>query len=77
MQKQFAQNSRLLDEKQCNYSSISTFRNGYFTEQILFICLRVNGFTLENFTIYSYSWSWKDAEKLCRDIGGYLPVFSK
>ena len=63
------------DQKECNYSSYAD--DGYFIDKYYYLfeshTVKRTGFVLSK--TYSKLWSWKDADKLCRDIGGHLPYF--
>ena len=63
------------DQKLCNYSSYE--ENGYFKNKYYYLYeSRSKGMTGRLVaTVYPKLWSWKDANDLCRDIGGHLPYF--
>ena len=63
------------DQKLCNYSSYT--ENGYFMNKYYYLFespfIKVTGYFVAK--VYHKLWSWKDANQLCKDIGGHLPYF--
>ena len=63
------------EQKECNYSSYA--EDGYFIDKYYYLFeSRFTKITGSLIGRLSYTlWSWKDADKLCRNIGGHLPYF--
>ena len=65
----------LNSQKRCNYSSYA--EDGYFMNKYYYLfeshSVFLNGFLVRK--SYSKLWSWKEADNLCRYIGGSLPYF--
>ena len=63
------------EQKECNYSSYAD--DGYFINKYYYLfesrSTKMTGGVVGR--LYTKLWSWKDADKLCRDIGGQLPYF--
>ena len=63
------------EQKECNYSSYA--EDGYFIGKYYYLFERrstkMTGSVMGR--LYSKMWSWKDAETICRNIGGHLPYF--
>ena len=63
------------EQKECNYSSYAD--DGYFIDKYYYLfesrSTKMTGSVAGR--LYTKLWSWKDADVLCRDIGGHLPYF--
>ena len=63
------------DQKLCNYSSYT--EDGYFMNKYYYLFenpyIKMTGGIVAK--VYHKLWSWKEANHLCRDIGGHLPYF--
>ena len=63
------------DQKLCNYSSYT--EDGYFMNKYYYLFenrfIKMTGGVVGK--VHPKLWSWKDANQLCKDIGGHLPYF--